>query len=77
MLFSIRTESGARIEIGNAYGNEERIITITGTPHQIQSAQYLLQQRCDFGHLLMFTHFSLHFSVRTSEAGRRYLREQS
>lgn len=55
----IRTESGARIEIGNAYGNEERIITITGSPHQIQSAQYLLQQ-----------------SVRTSEAGRRYLREQ-
>ncbi|KAL3120707.1 hypothetical protein niasHT_007999 [Heterodera trifolii] len=55
----IRAESGARIEIGNAYGNEERIITITGTPHQIQSAQYLLQQ-----------------SVRTSEAGRRYLREQ-
>jgi heterogeneous nuclear ribonucleoprotein K len=55
----IRNESGSRIEIGNAYGTDERIISITGTPHQIQSAQYLLQQ-----------------SVRTSEAGRRYLREQ-
>jgi len=55
----IRMESGARIDVGTAYGNEERIITISGTPHQIQTAQYLLQQ-----------------SVRTSEAGRRYLREQ-
>ncbi|KAF7632925.1 hypothetical protein Mgra_00007704 [Meloidogyne graminicola] len=55
----IRNESGSRIEIGSTYGTDERIITITGTPHQIQSAQYLLQQ-----------------SVRTSEAGRRYLREQ-
>jgi len=55
----IRRESGARIEVGNAYGNEERIITITGTLDQIQQAQYLLQQ-----------------SVRTSEAGRRYLQEQ-
>jgi len=55
----IRSESGARIDVGSAYGNEERIITISGTPHQIQTAQYLLQQ-----------------SVRTSEAGRRYLREQ-
>uniref|UniRef100_A0A915LTD3 K Homology domain-containing protein n=1 Tax=Meloidogyne javanica TaxID=6303 RepID=A0A915LTD3_MELJA len=41
----IRSESGSRIEVGNTYGNDERIITITGTPHQIQSAQYLLQQR--------------------------------
>uniref|UniRef100_A0A915ESE0 K Homology domain-containing protein n=1 Tax=Ditylenchus dipsaci TaxID=166011 RepID=A0A915ESE0_9BILA len=55
----IRQESGARIDVGTAYGNEERIITITGNPHQIQSAQFLLQQ-----------------SVRTSEAGRRYLQEQ-
>jgi heterogeneous nuclear ribonucleoprotein K len=55
----IRSDSGARIDVGNAFGNEERIITISGTPHQIQTAQYLLQQ-----------------SVRQSEAGRRYLREQ-
>jgi len=56
----VRTDSGAKIEIGtSAYGNDERIITITGTPHQIQMAQYLLQQ-----------------CVRTSEAGRKYLREQ-
>ncbi|KAH7727575.1 Protein F26B1.2 c [Aphelenchoides avenae] len=55
----IRAESGARIDVGNAFGNEERIITISGSPHQIQTAQYLLQQ-----------------SVRASEAGRRYLREQ-
>ncbi|CAD5206650.1 unnamed protein product [Bursaphelenchus okinawaensis] len=55
----IRRESHARIDIGNAYGNDERIITIAGTPGQIQTAQYLLQQ-----------------SVRTSEAGRRYLHDQ-
>ena len=40
----IRMESGARIDVAKATGNEERIITITGSPHQIQSAQYLLQQ---------------------------------
>lgn len=55
----IRQESGARIDIGNGFGADERIITIAGTQPQIQTAQYLLQQ-----------------SVRTSEAGRRYLREQ-
>jgi len=55
----IRGESGAKIDIGDAFGTEERIITISGTPHQIQTAQYLLQQ-----------------SVRMSESGRRYLREQ-
>ncbi|CAD5209651.1 unnamed protein product [Bursaphelenchus xylophilus] len=55
----IRQESGARIDIGSAYGTDERIITIAGSQAQIQTAQYLLQQ-----------------SVRTSEAGRRYLREQ-
>lgn len=55
----IRAESGAKIDVGSAHGNEERIITITGTQYQIQQAQYLLQQ-----------------SVRTSEAGRRYLQEQ-
>ncbi|KAI1712758.1 KH domain-containing protein [Ditylenchus destructor] len=55
----IRSDSGAKIDVGSATGNEERIITITGTQYQIQQAQYLLQQ-----------------SVRTSEAGRRYLQEQ-
>lgn len=45
IFLSIRSESVSRIEVGNTYGNDERIITITGTPHQIQSAQYLLQQR--------------------------------
>lgn len=56
----IRDDSGAKIEIGTSpTGLDERIITITGVPHQIQMAEYLLQQ-----------------SVRTSEAGRRYLREQ-
>lgn len=56
----IRQESGARIDIGTAmYGSNERIITITGSGHQIQSAQYHLQQ-----------------SVRSSEAGRRYLSQQ-
>lgn len=42
----IRQESGARIDIGaTMYQSNERIITITGTTHQIQSAQYHLQQR--------------------------------
>lgn len=43
----IRNESQARIEIDtntDPFGTDERIITITGTPHQIQMAQYLLQQ---------------------------------
>jgi heterogeneous nuclear ribonucleoprotein K len=43
----IRNESGARIEIvtqTDPFGTDERIITITGTPHQIQMAQFLLQQ---------------------------------
>lgn len=44
----IRHESGSRIDVAKATGNEERIITITGTPHQIQTAQYLLQQRYFF-----------------------------
>jgi len=56
----IRQDSGAKIDVGTTnYGTNERIITITGTAHQIQSAQYHLQQ-----------------SVRTSEAGRRYLSQQ-
>jgi heterogeneous nuclear ribonucleoprotein K len=42
---SIRQQSGARIDLASTtYGSNERIITITGTPHQIQSAQYHLQQ---------------------------------
>jgi len=40
----IRHESGAKIDVGQPYGNDERIISITGTPGQIQHAQYLLQQ---------------------------------
>ena len=60
---SIRSESGSRIEIGNAFG-EERIITITGTPHQIQSAQYLLQQRFK-------KFFSFIFLFPISFAGKR------
>uniref|UniRef100_A0A1I8AWX8 KH domain-containing protein n=1 Tax=Meloidogyne hapla TaxID=6305 RepID=A0A1I8AWX8_MELHA len=43
----IRNESGARIEIDtqtDPFGTDERIITITGTTHQIHMAQFLLQQ---------------------------------
>uniref|UniRef100_A0A1B0GNS5 K Homology domain-containing protein n=1 Tax=Phlebotomus papatasi TaxID=29031 RepID=A0A1B0GNS5_PHLPP len=42
----IRTESNAFITIDEPLrGSNDRIITITGTPKQIQTAQYLLQQR--------------------------------
>lgn len=72
----IRAESGARIDVGNAFGNEERIITISGTPHQIQTAQYLLQQRQVDPTKDVAFNVPKRFSVRASEAGRRYLREQ-
>ncbi|KAL3318474.1 hypothetical protein Ciccas_002869 [Cichlidogyrus casuarinus] len=40
----VRQESGADIKISNQDPNsEDRIITITGTPDQIQNAQFLLQ----------------------------------
>ena len=43
----IRDELRATIEIDTSitYGADERIINITGTPHQIQVAQHLLQER--------------------------------
>jgi len=42
----IRQDSGAGITIDEALpGAADRIITITGSPSQIQMAQYLLQQR--------------------------------
>ncbi len=42
----IRQESGAGIIIEEAQpGSNDRIITITGNPDQIQNAQYLLQMR--------------------------------
>ncbi|CRK96421.1 CLUMA_CG009837, isoform A [Clunio marinus] len=41
----IRSESNAFIQIDEALpGSTDRIITITGTPKQIQAAQYMLQQ---------------------------------
>lgn len=41
----IRSESNAFIQIDEALpGSTDRIITITGTPKQIQTAQYMLQQ---------------------------------
>ncbi|CAK1550691.1 unnamed protein product [Leptosia nina] len=41
----IRADSGAAIEIAEPLpGANDRVITITGTPHRIQMAQYLLQQ---------------------------------
>ena len=42
----IRNDSGAGISIEEALpGSNERLITITGTPTQINLAQYLMQQR--------------------------------
>lgn len=42
----IRNDSGAGITIDEPLqGSNDRIITITGSPNQIQMAQYLLQQR--------------------------------
>lgn len=42
----IRMDSGAGITIDEPLpGSNDRIITITGNPNQIQMAQYLLQQR--------------------------------
>ena len=42
----IRAESNAFIQIDEALpGSSDRIITITGTPKQIQTAQFMLQQR--------------------------------
>ncbi|VDO24681.1 unnamed protein product [Haemonchus placei] len=40
----IRDESGAQITLEPSTGQEERVITITGTQAQIHAAQYLLQQ---------------------------------
>ncbi|KAK6726615.1 hypothetical protein RB195_004751 [Necator americanus] len=40
----IRDESGAQIQLEPSSGQEERVITITGTQTQIHAAQYLLQQ---------------------------------
>ncbi|XP_022112865.2 heterogeneous nuclear ribonucleoprotein K isoform X1 [Pieris rapae] len=41
----IRADSGASIEIAEPLpGASDRVITISGTPHRIQIAQYLLQQ---------------------------------
>lgn len=45
----IRMESGAQITIDElAPGATDRIINITGSPEQIQNAQYLLQMRYAF-----------------------------
>jgi len=40
----IRRDSGASITIEEETENEDRVITLEGTPEQIQTAQYLLQQ---------------------------------
>jgi len=40
----IREDSGAHIIVDPAANSDERIITISGTQNQIQTAQYLLQQ---------------------------------
>ncbi|XP_057660814.1 heterogeneous nuclear ribonucleoprotein K isoform X2 [Diorhabda carinulata] len=46
----IRMDSGANITIDEPLpGSNDRIITITGNPNQIQMAQYLLQQSANFG----------------------------
>lgn len=42
-ILRIRQESGAKIDVGQPYGNE-RVVYITGTPDQIQHAQHMLVQ---------------------------------
>jgi len=39
----IRQDSGADVELSDDAGPGDRIITISGTPDQIQNAQYMLQ----------------------------------
>jgi len=42
----VREESGARVTIDEALpGSTDRIIHITGTPEQIQSAQFMMQNK--------------------------------
>ncbi|GLH16359.1 Uncharacterized protein GBIM_20649, partial [Gryllus bimaculatus] len=58
----IRSDSGAGITIDEPLaGSTDRIITITGTPNQIQMAQYLLQQSHNNTtvHLVSFVRVSL------------------
>lgn len=66
----IRLDSGAEIKIDPALpGQEDRIITIRGTPEQIQTAQYLLQMWCvqltlpRLSHTLEKRFFSSSFSL--------------
>ena len=43
-IAQIRDQSGANVTIDKGLPNStDRVITITGTPEQIQNAQYLLQ----------------------------------
>ena len=42
----VREESGARVTIDEALpGSNDRIIHITGTPEQIQNAQFMMQSK--------------------------------
>merc|ERR1712087_90967 len=45
----IRQMSGARIEIGASDGSQMRLITLLGTPEQMQLAQYMLSMRMSGG----------------------------
>ena len=54
----VREESGARVTIDEALpGSNDRIIHITGTPEQIQSAQFMMQNKYDS------TYTSFSFSI--------------
>jgi len=41
----IRLDSHAEVELSDDAGPADRIISITGTPEEIQNAQYMLQTR--------------------------------
>lgn len=59
----IRNKSNAFIQIDEALpGSNDRIITITGTPKQIQAAQYMLQQRYVFYMNIIFSLFFVFFN---------------
>ena len=71
----IRSMSGADIKIGdNEPGNPMRLVTVTGSPEQIQLAQYLIQIKMGGGQLPSAQQFAL---VKTIVRNLAMAREQT
>ncbi|VDQ04409.1 unnamed protein product [Trichobilharzia regenti] len=67
----VRHESNADIKISKQEpGVEDRIITITGTPEQIQNAQFLLQMCLSLCCILFIIH---HINLQSSDFTDDYL----